>query len=127
MARKTKAEQQAEREAAEAARLLAMAEAYPNRLMAMLERATKENFELTVKDGMFRVEDRDDRRANTYLVSPVFSKHSDSTLDDLEWAVASKEEERAEQARVYALRKQAFEKLTKEEQQALGLTSEFNW
>lgn len=85
MARKTKAELAAEREAFEAARLLEMAEAYPARLMELLERATKENFELTVKNGEFRVEDRDDRRAAAHLLSLEFTKHADGTLDSLEW------------------------------------------
>jgi hypothetical protein len=127
MARKTKAELTAEREAAEAARLLAMAEAYPARLMALLERATKENFELTVKNGEFRVEDLDNRRANAYLLTLEFSKFADSTLDELEWDVQSKEEARAESERLSALRRQAFLKLSEEEQNALGLTDRNNW
>jgi hypothetical protein len=127
MARKTKAELTAEREAAEAARLLAMAEAYPARLMALLERAVKENFELTVKEGFFRVENRDDRRANAYLLSYSFTKDADSTLDELEWDVNAKEEARAESERLSQLRRQAFLKLTEEEQNALGLNDRNNW
>ena len=127
MPRKTKAELAAEREAAEAARLLEMAEAYPARLMNLLERATKENFELTVKEGQFRVEDRDDRRADAYLLTLTFTKESDSTLNTLEWYVMDKEEARAESERLSALRRQAFLKLSEEEQQALGLTDRNNW
>ena len=127
MARKTKAELAAEREAFEAARLLAAAEAYPARLMNLLERATKENFELAVKEGQFRVEDRDDRRADAYLLSYSFTKHADSTLDELEWDLKEKEEARAESERLSALRRQAFLKLSEEEQQALGLTDRNNW
>jgi hypothetical protein len=127
MARKTKAEQQAERDAARAARLLAMAELYPARLMAVLERAVKANFELTVKNSMFVVEDRDDRRADFYQLTNEFSVDADSALDNLEWAVENKEEERAEAVRQRELRRQAFDKLTVEERNALGLNSEFNW
>lgn len=127
MARETKAEREARMVAERQAQLLALAKAYPARLMALLERAVKERFELTVKEGFFRVEDRDDRRADAYLLSYSFTEHADSTLDSLEWAIQSKENERVEQARAYVLRRQAFNKLTKEEQQALGLSSEFNW
>ena len=127
MARETKAEREARMVAERQAQLLALAKAYPARLMALLERAVKEHFELTVKEGFFRVEDRDDRRADAYLLSYSFTEHADSTLDSLEWAIQSKENERVEQARAYVLRRQAFNKLTKEEQQALGLSSEFNW
>lgn len=127
MARETKAEREARMVAERQAQLLALAKAYPARLMALLERAVKERFELTVKEGFFRVEDRDDRRADAYLLSYSFTEHADSTLDSLEWAIQSKENERVEQARAYVLRRKAFNKLTKEEQQALGLSSEFNW
>lgn len=127
MARENKAQREARLEAERAARLLAMAEAYLPRLMQLLDRATKENFELTVKNGQFVVEDRDNRRANALLLSVEFSIEADHTLDNLQWAVEAKEEERAEQARVYNLRKQAFNKLSEEERNALGLNSEFNW
>lgn len=121
MARKTKAELTAERLAAEAARLLEMAEAYPRRLMEMLERATKENFELTVKEGMLRVEDRDNRRADAYMLSYSFTKHADSTLDELEWDLKEKEEARLEAERKANLRTTALNKLSTEERELLGL------
>jgi len=127
MARKTKAELAAAEQAARAARLLARAEAYPARLMAVLERAVKANFELTVKNSMFQVEDRDDRRADFYQLTNEFSSDADSALDNLEWAVENKEEERAEAVRQRELRRKAFDKLTEEERNALGLNSEFNW
>ena len=127
MARENKAQREARLEAERAARLLAMAEAYLPRLMQLLERATKENFELTVKNGEFRVEDRDDRRADAYLLSVEFSVEADHTLDSLQWAVESKEEARAESERLSAVRRAAFLKLTEEEQNALGLTDRNNW
>jgi len=127
MARKTKAEQQAEQAALKAARMLADAEAYPSKLMAALEEATtKNNYELTVRNGMFSLRDRDSRDL-TLSLTMTYTANSFDALENLEWDLQSKAEERAEQERVYALRKQAFNKLSKEEQQALGLNSEFNW
>jgi hypothetical protein len=127
MARKTKAEQQAEQAALKAARMLADAEAYPAKLMAALEEATtKNNYELEVRNGMFALRDRDSRDS-TLSLTLSYTENSFNALESLEWDLNQKAEERAEQERVYALRKQAFNKLTKEEQQALGLNSEFNW
>ena len=128
MARKTKAELTAEREAAEAARRLADAEAYPNKLMAALEAATTlNNYELEVRNGMFSLRDRDSSSNLTLSLTLSYTENSFNALESLEWDLNEKAEERAEQERVYALRKQAFNKLSKEEQQALGLNSEFNW
>ena len=122
MARETAMQRNARLEAAEAARLLALAESYPARLMELPERATRfENFELTVRDGMFRVEDRDDRRADAYMLSYSFTKHADSTLDSLEWDVKEKEERRAEAERRAMLRSAALNKLSEEEREVLGL------
>ena len=112
MARETKAEREARMAAERQSKLLAQAEAYPQRLMEMLERATKENFELTVKEGLFRVEDRDDRRADAYLLPLLFTAFADSTLDNLEWAVQDKEERRAEAERKANLRAAALNKLS---------------
>ena len=121
MARETAMQRNARLEAAEAARLLVLAEAYPARLMNLLERASKENFELTVQEGFFRVGDRDNRRANAYLLSYSFTKTDDSTLDELEWDVREKEEARAEAERKAKLRETALNKLSAEEREALGL------
>lgn len=121
MAKETKAQREARMAAERQAQLLAMAEAYPARLMALLERATKENFELTVKEGMLRVEDRDNRRADAYMLSYSFTKHADSTLDELEWDLKEKEEARREAERKANLRVTALNKLSNEEREALGL------
>ena len=121
---KTKAELTAEREAFDAARLEEMVRAYPQRLMAVLERATKENFELTVREGQFRVEDRDGgygRRGEAYMLTLEFSKSGDSTLDRLEWDVEEKEAARREAERKANLRATALAKLTAEERETLGL------
>jgi hypothetical protein len=75
---------------------------------------------------MFALRDRDSRDS-TLSLTLSYTENSFNALESLEWDLNQKAEERAEQERVYALRKQAFNKLTKEEQQALGLNSEFNW
>ena len=127
MARKTKAELAAEREAAHQARYDVARATYTERMMAVLERAVKENFELTVRSGKFVVEDRDERRASPYVVQPVWSETADMDLYSLEVSVELKEEARAESERLSALRRQAFLKLTEEEQNALGLNDRNNW
>jgi hypothetical protein len=127
MARKTKAELTAEREAAHQARYEVARATYTERMMAVLERAVKENFELTVRSGKFVVEDRDERRASPYVVQPVWSETADMDLYSLEVSVELKEEARAESERLSALRRQAFLKLTEEEQNALGLNDRNNW
>ena len=127
MARKTKAEQQAEREALVAARMLANAEAYPNKLMAALEEATtKNNYELEVRNGMFSLRDRDSRDS-TLSLTMSYTENSFNALESLEWDLNEKAEERAESERLSALRRQAFLKLSEEEKNALGLTDRNNW
>jgi len=127
MARKTKAELAAERQALVAARMLADAEAYPSKLMAALEEATtKNNYELTVRNGMFSLRDRDSRDL-TLSLTMNYTENSFDALESLEWDLQSKAEERAEAVRQRELRRQAFDKLTAEERNALGLNSEFNW
>ena len=107
---------------------LAVAKAtYTERMMAILERAVRENFELNVSNGKFVVEDRDERRRTAHLLQPVWTETADMDLYSLEVSVELKEEARAESERLSALRRQAFLKLTEEEQQALGLTDRNNW
>jgi hypothetical protein len=121
MARKTKAELTAEREAAHQARYEVARATYTERMMAVLERAVKENFELTVRSGKFVVEDRDERRASPYVVQPVWSETADMDLYSLEVSVELKEEESAELVRKAQVRGNALAKLTEEERQLLGL------
>lgn len=125
MARETKAErlarEHAEREEREAT---AMAHYFP-RLMAALARATNEYyFELTVKEGMFKLVDRNS--SDTYVLSPTWTREA-WELDNLESELASLDRERAEQARLTEVRRQAFAKLSDEEKQALGLNDRNNW
>jgi hypothetical protein len=128
MARKTKAEQQAELDALNAAAMLADAEAYPAKLMAALEEATtKNNYELTVRNGMFNLRDRDSSRDSTLSLSMAYTGNSFDALENLEWDLQEKAAERAESERLSAVRRAAFAKLSEEEKTALGLTDRNNW
>ena len=128
MARKTKAEQQAELDALNAAARLADAEAYPTKLMAALEEATtKNNYELTVRNGMFSLRDRDSSRDLTLSLTLSYTENSFDSLESLEWDLQEKAAERAESERLSAVRRAAFAKLNEEEKNALGLTDRNNW
>ena len=123
MARKTKAELAAEREAYEAAQRAAEEQAYPARLMAALEEATtKNNYELKVRDGMFELRDRDSSDYDLPLtLTYQYNVHSQNTLEDLEWDLRGRAEERAESERRYAVKQAALAKLSTEERELLGL------
>lgn len=129
MSRKTKAELAAEREAYEAAQRAAEVLTYPALLMAALEEATKKNnYELTVKDGLFVLRDRDSSNYDVALtLTYQYNVHSQNALESLEWDLKEKSAERAEHARLSALRRAAFSKLSEEEKNALGLTDRNNW
>jgi len=121
MPRETKAERLA-REAAEAAAFAAeQAATYPQRLMAMLERATKANFELTVKDGEFLINDRDDRSAGWVVLTMIWGTENEGELQELDWRLEIKEEAEREALRRVTVRNQALNKLSLEERQILGL------
>lgn len=118
MARKTKAEQLAEIEAARAAQRELDASTYTDKLMAALEEATqKSNYELTVFNGMFELKDRDDSYNDISILTISYTPSSLESLIRLQWDLNSK---------AYAMRRQALIKLTKEEQVALGLNDRNN-
>ncbi len=130
MARKTKAELAAEAAIEQAQRLEVAKDTYTERMMVVLGRAVNENFELEVRDGKFRVEDR--RFSGTFYLPPAWDTMADVDLFQLEMAVELKEEARAEreqraQVRATALAKRAqvrataLAKLTVEEREELGL------
>jgi hypothetical protein len=121
MARKTKAELAAEREAELQVRLAVAKATYTERMMAVLERAVNQNFELNVSNGQFVVEDRDERRRNAYNLQPAWSETADMDLYSLELSVELKEEARAKREHVSKLRASALAKLTAEERELLGL------
>ena len=124
--RETKAEREVRLAAEREERLAAERLAYPLRLMNLLERVSAEpTLTLTVKDGFFNVEDRNDRYRNDYLLSYSYSPDANAVLEDLTYKVESLEEERAEAERRYAVKKEAERKvrelLSEEERELLGL------
>jgi hypothetical protein len=123
MARETKAQREARLEA-ERLELVAVAKmTYTERMMALMARATKENFELTVDSDAneFKLSDRDSRFRNEYWVRPVWAEVADVQLYELEMAVEDKEEARAEREKRANVRATALAKLTTEERAELGL------
>jgi hypothetical protein len=121
MAKETKA-QRLEREAKDQAQRVAVAKAtYTERMMTVLERAVKENFELTVDDQRFFVFDRDAPRTNAFYLNPEWSPVADVNLYELQMAVELKEEARAEREQKANVRASALAKLTAEERTELGL------
>ena len=121
MARETKAQRQAREEAERQAELEKASVEYFPRLMALLERACKNNMELSVVDGEFHVRDRSERDF-LWTFAPVFTTKTNMwDLDGLD-AVCEEEEERE---RVWQhkqmVRRQALAKLTPEEREELGL------
>jgi len=121
MARKTKAEQQAEREAERQTQMAVAKSTYTERMMAVLERAVRENFELNVSNGQFVVEDRDSRYRQAYNLQPTWTETADMDLYSLEVSVELKEEASAELVRKAQVRGKALAKLTEEERELLGL------
>ena len=121
MARKTKAELQAEREEAQALQEAHEFAQYPTRLMAALERATTLNFELEVRNSQFNLRDRDSRRPETVFLTLTHTRDSRQALDNLEWNLRVEADERAEAERQRLARETALAKITEEERNLLGL------
>jgi hypothetical protein len=121
MAKETKAQREARLELVQEGRLAMARATYTERMMAVLERAVRENFELTVKGNQFLVADRDERRVSPYAVQPTWSETADMDLYSLEVSVELKEEASAELVRKAQVRGKALAKLTEEERELLGL------
>ena len=126
MARETKAERLAREAREREERMEAERLAYPLRLMNLLERVSAEpTLTLTVANGFFNVEDRNDRYRNDYVLSYSYSPDANTVLDDLTYKVDDLEAERAEAERRYAVKKEAERKvrelLSEEERELLGL------
>ena len=122
MARKTKAEQAAEREEALALQEAHDFAAFPSRLMAALEEATqKNNFELTVKNNVFVLVDRDRPRDTPFTMTMTHTKTSQWALEALESTLEEMEMDRAHARAQAAVRAAALAKLTKEERELLNL------
>jgi hypothetical protein len=121
MARETKAQREARLELVHEGRLAMAKLTYTERMMAVLERAVRENFEMTVDAKEFKLSDRDSRFRNEYWVAPVWAEVADEQLYELEMAVEDKEEARAEREQRANVRATALAKLTTEERAELGL------
>lgn len=126
MARETKAERLAREAQEREERLEAERSAYPLRLMNLLERVSAEpTLTLTVKDGRFNVEDRNDRYRSDYFLTYAWSEGAQVALEELTYKVNDLEAERAEAERRYQVKKEAERKvrelLSDEERELLGL------
>lgn len=127
MARETVAQRNARLAQEREERLEAERLAYPLRLMNLLERVSNlSNFELSVKNGMFYVRDRNaNRYAEDYELAYSWSEHNQAVLENLTWKVESVEEELAEARRRVEVKKEAERKvrelLSDEERELLGL------
>lgn len=121
MARLTKAEREAMAAAVVAEREAELTATYPERLMNMLERATKVNFELTVKEGTFFLDDRDDRYSNSVALTLTYNRDNQESLHELDWRVDLKEEREREEQRRAQVKSAALAKLNAEERELLGL------
>ena len=120
MAKMTKAEQLAEREALDAVRDAQEAAEYTNRLMRALDRATSRDFnmELTVVNMQFQVEDRDN--LETWVMAATWNRDA-WELSDLEEYLDRKAAAKVEAQRKANLRRDALAKLTAEEKELLNL------
>jgi hypothetical protein len=121
MARETKAQREARLEAERLAQVAVARATYTERMMALLARAVRENFEMTVDADEFKLSDRDSRFRNEYWVAPVWAEVADVQLYELEMAVEDKEQARAEREQRANVRAVALAKLTAEEREELGL------
>lgn len=98
---------------------------YLQRLMDVMERACKHNFDLTVKNGKFFLYDRDlpdymDQEGLFWLAS-THSVADNDILEKLEFRVSFKAKEKEEANRILQLKRSALAKLSKEERNALGM------
>lgn len=120
-------ERLAREEAEELAQQAAQAATYPQRLMALLERAQNVNFKLTVKDGEFLLVDRDADRYSAVecdygvRLTLTYDHQTEQAIHELDWRVNIKEEAEREARRRIEIRNQALNKLSQEEREILGL------
>jgi len=125
MTRETVAQRNARFEAEHEERLSREVAEYPQRLMTVLSRVADAYFDLDVRDNKFRVDDRN--TSVWWNLAYAHSSMSQERLEDLEYTLDRKDAEAAEAKRKDELARSAFNKLSKEEQAALGLSSRFNW
>jgi len=121
MARKTKAQREAEHQAEAEQRLKDEVAHYEANLMPLLERACKVGFELSVvashsNELVFNLHHN---RSGTFHLSPKYHSRWVSEMNDVEFFVESFEEQTREEKRREQVRKNALEKLTEEERKEL--------
>lgn len=123
MARETKAERERRESMLKAARLTEEISTYQDRLIALLERATKTGFDLRVENKMFVLtfDQFGDRHISVDLDPARVSETSEFLYQDALDAVERVDQRRAEELRRYNLRVDALAKLSKEEREVLGL------
>jgi hypothetical protein len=125
MARETVAQRNARFEVAIQEQLSRDVAEYPERLMAALTRASDAGFDLTVCSSKFQVDDRNNDRS--WSLDYAQSPNSQRNLENLEYTLDHQVAEAAEANRRHELARNAFNRLSVVEQQALGLNSRFNW
>lgn len=124
MARKTKAEMQAEQDALQAAKEAEQTKTWPTRLMATLAQACSVlGARLSVDGDHFVVKyctnaERDRVQELSYSYG---GWESEDALNDVQWDVQEELDRRAEAARRLEVKKAALLKLTDEERHVLGL------
>jgi hypothetical protein len=121
MAKETKAQRLVRETAAQEAYRARQEATYFTRVMALLERAQKSNFELEVKDMSFVLFDRDERRPTTVTLSTEYNQDANEVLEELSWTVSFKESQTTESNRKFLVMQAALAKLTKEEKELLSL------
>lgn len=126
MARETVAQRNARLAQEREERLEAERSAYPLRLMNLLERASNlGRFDLTVRNGLFYVVDRDARYDREYELAYSWNTDNQSVLENFSYTVEAVEEELAEARRRVEVKREAERKvrelLSDEERELLGL------
>jgi hypothetical protein len=124
MARETAAQRNARFDTEREARLSREVAEYPQRLMNVLTRATKQSFNLTLYDNKFQVTTSYDYRA-AWTLAYNHSPNSWDQLQELEWKLDDLDRVQAEEMRLAAVKAEALRKvndlLTAEELQLLNL------
>jgi hypothetical protein len=129
MPRKTKAELEEERVAAQARQELEQIHWYRENLMPLMERACGFNYEITVKDNSFYLHCLDGYKNGQgyapddgyFILSLDYSDRSYWYLIDLAQDLDRRQAHKDEQERIDAAKTQALSKLTQEERKLLGL------
>lgn len=121
MPRETKAEKLARVKAEQEQHQKELAEAYPQIIWKLAERACKAGFTLTVENGLFVFEDTNDRYFTKYTISLEFNTDNYLNYEEFDWKVTDRELDRKERERKHQLRITALQKLTQEERELLGM------